>query len=223
MKRRKRDLASRTAAARLAIDNLCRDQQGKEQMAQYGYDEHRIGQLRAMLDRLEKLRNQRMQALAEQHRASDALKAGRAWADKYYKNLLKIARVAFADSKGAWERAGLSGRRDRTFAGWLVQARQFYEGIAHDDAMLKMMGRYGVTGAKLRAGLDMVSEVEKLDRAHKAMMAHTRQAGLDLRQAAKAFNKAMSAFYAIARVALENRPDLLNAMGIAPAHRPKAE
>ena len=102
-----------------------------------------------------------------------------------------------------------------------MQTRQFYEAIADDDALLKMMGQYGITRAKLRAGLAMVRRVEELDMAHKEMMALTTHATQDLRQAAQEFNKNMSAFYAIARIALEKRPDLLNAMGIAPAHRPR--
>jgi hypothetical protein len=61
------------------------------------------------------------------------------------------------------EALGLFGNRDRTHAGWLIQAREFFTTAKDNEEIFNKTTRFAVTQEKLQKGLDLLTDVETSD------------------------------------------------------------
>ncbi len=96
----------------------------------------------------------------------------------------------------------------------MAQSNQFYINAIADADILAKLNNFGITQAKLEQGKQLVQEVEAANAAQKKEMGEAQQATLDRDNAIDVLNSWLSDFVAIARIALEDRPQLLEKMGI---------
>lgn len=201
--------------AQVAIDNALGDAILRQYLGAYGYDAERLQAGKQLYEQALSLHHEQQAAYGEQYAATDALNEARAEANAVYMRHLKIARVVFRGNEDAREQLALAGRRARALSGWIVQARQFYTNALGDEEVRTALAGFGITTEALEAGLTLVDTVEA------ARARQERKKG-DAQAATQARNDALSAlddwmrdFTAIARVALEERPQLLETLGIA--------
>jgi hypothetical protein len=79
---------------------------------------------------------------------------------------------------------------------------------------LEVMGRYGYTLEKLNSEFQDVSEVERLHSKQLSEMGTAQQSTVERDEAFDSLCKWYSKFRAIARIALYDKPQLLEALGI---------
>ena len=125
-----------------------------------------------------------------------------------------MARIAFQGQVEPWKTLGLEGSRAEGMAEMLAQARRFYTNILNDADILATLQPYHVTEADLLQGLSLLAAVDTAsaarERAHGLALQTTRTREETL-QKLKAWTSDM---LAVARIALEDRPDLQMALGI---------
>ncbi len=158
--------------------------------------------------------------LAQQHEAGGQVSAttvvNDAWetAKKTYSRMIKVTRVAFKRNSGVAVQLGLNGGRKKSLSGWLAQANQFYQNALGDKAVLTGLKEFGITEQKLKAGLAELAVVEtanlvqEKEKGEAQAATQTRDAALDELQ------DWLSDYLVIAKVALEDDPQLLEGMGI---------
>ena len=212
--RPKQSIEDRLSAAQVALDNALGDAELQEALAVYGYDADKLQEGRQLYETARSLHDQQRAEYGDQYAATDALQSAWEEAKTVYIRHVKVARVAFKRSRGTWEELGLSGKRKRTISGWLTQARQFYTNALADPDILTALGEFGITQEKLEAGRALVDDVEAANAAQEKEKGEAQAATVARDEALDALDEWMSDFVAIARVALEDRPQQLEKLGI---------
>ena len=205
---------SRLLAANIAIQNSLNDADIKDALALFGYDETRLNDGQSLYTTaVDKVQKQKKE-YGEQYAATDALNSSMESANLEYMRHVKIARIAFKDNRAVFQALGLNGDRKRSVSGWLSQVKQFYANAQADTAVQEGLNRFGITLEKLQAASQLVNQVETAYAVQNKEMGEAQQATLDRDNALDSLDEWLSDFFAIARIALEDRPQLLEKIGL---------
>jgi len=214
MAKKKQTLADFLLAAQVAIDNAISDTEVKTLVAEFGYDDAKLNAGKALLDSANDLQHKQQKEYGDQFEATSELNEARQTADKTYMRLVKVARVALANDYALVQKLDLRGERKKSLSGWLAQAKQFYLNALADPTVIEKMSAFGMTQDKIEAGKTLVDQAEQANAAQKKEMGEAQQATLERDAAVDALNDWHSDFIAIARIALEDKPQLLEKLGI---------
>ncbi len=211
-------MTNQTIESKLLFANSVITNAGKPQLAEplasYGYDETRLQEGSQLLANAETLQAAQKREYGEQYAATDALDAARTTANGFYMPHVKIARVALAKDRGLWESLLLTGDRAQSDSGWLKQAKTFYTNAIASPDVQEKMGKYNITLEKLQEGQAAVKDVELKLAAQLKEKGEAQQATVDRDFAFDDLQEWMSEFIAIAHIALEDKPQHLEMLGI---------
>ncbi|MEL7069858.1 MAG: hypothetical protein AAGN15_14555 [Cyanobacteria bacterium J06581_3] len=200
--------------AQLAIDNSLNNPQILAAVKDFGYDTKRLNQGKALYNALAAAQLEKSSESGEQISASEAVQAQWETSKKSYMRLVKVARVALKKEGGAISQLALSGKRKESLSGWLSQANQFYQNALSSPAILKALKEFGITDKKLTAGLQEVKAVEAANLAQEKEKGEAQAATQKRDAALDAMQDWLSDYLAIAKVALEEEPQLLEGLGV---------
>lgn len=200
--------------AQVAIDNALTNEQILAALSNFGYTAERIQQGKALYTKALNAQTTQQMEAGEQKSATAELEANRAVAHTTYMRFVKIARVAFKRNAGIATQLDLGGDRKRSLAGWLAQANQFYTNALANPAVLEGLGNFGITQKKLQAGLAEVNAVETSNLTQEKEKGDAQAATQTRDKALDALQEWLSDYLAIAKVALEDNPQLLEALGV---------
>ena len=167
-----------------------------------------------MLDTANQLQQVQQKEYGDQFEATGDLKKKWENADAEYIRFVKVARIALKSDHALYQKLDLDGPRKRTLSGWLAQAKQFYINALADPIVLEKMAAYGMTQAKFEAGKTLLEETETANAAQEKEKGEAQQATLERDKAVDNLEEWLSDFIAIARIALEEKPQLLEKLGI---------
>ncbi|MGD9487146.1 MAG: hypothetical protein AB7W47_03950 [Calditrichaceae bacterium] len=207
-------MAIRMMAAELAITNALSDEQVKSYLAEYGYDDTRLNEGKALFDTAHELQQKQIREYGEQYEATDAVNSVKDKASAVYMKHVKIARIALQSDRGAAQKLDLNGRRKGSLSGWLAQATQFYINATTAPDIITAMAKFNITEEKLLAGKQLIEETVSLNAAQEKEKGEAQQATVERDEALDALEFWLSDFIAIARIALEEKPQLLEKLGI---------
>jgi len=125
-----------------------------------------------------------------------------------------VARVALQDQPDAARKLRLDGHSGRR-ATWLAQARQFYANALADPALLSGLAAFGVTQASLEDGAREVEAMAARYAARQQRKGDAQDTTRTRDEALAALARWMHNFAAIARMALKDRPQQLEKLGLA--------
>jgi hypothetical protein len=135
-------------------------------------------------------------------------------ANDYYIELIVLFRLALAGDPLKLQMLGLDGRRPRRFASWLRQVNRFYNNAIDNQEILPLVAEYGVTNEKLIAGKELVKKVEIANDDHDKARGTAQQSTVDRNKTLKILDEWTFAFKKVCRLALKDRPQLLEKLGI---------
>jgi len=211
---KKQSIQDRLLAAQVAIDNALSDTEVQTFLAEYGYDNDRISQGKTLLENTQQLHQQQQKEYGDQFAATDALNKSWADANVSYMRFVKIARIALKSDHAAYKKLDLTGNRKQTLSGWLGQAKQFYLNALSDKDVLEKMANFGITQEKLEAGKQLVEATETANAKQEKEKGEAQQATLERDKVFDRLEDWLSDFLAIARIALEDKPQLLEKLGV---------
>jgi hypothetical protein len=210
-----KSMDARLLAAQVAIDNSLNDAEVQTYLAAYGYDSTRLNQGKTLMAAAQQLHQKQTVEYGEQFAATTALQSAREQADAEYMRCVKVARVALKSNRAADQKLALNGKRKITISGWIVQAKQFYTNALADANLLAKLAEFCISQERLQAGQQLVAEVETANAAQEKEKGEAQQATLERDAAIEKLDDWIGDFTAIARVALEEKPQLLEKLGIA--------
>jgi hypothetical protein len=186
----------------------------RDMLSVYGYTPERISEGKRLLDRVMGLTASHVEEYGDQFVATDKL--GKQWKSSYtdYMITLKVVRVAFNGQAELLKRFNATGERNRSLSGWLRDARILYTNLLNNQEVLNVMAGFGYTSEKLRSELQAVDEVENLHSKQLGEKGNAQQSTVERDKAFDILYKWYSDFRAIARVALFDKPQLPEALGI---------
>ena len=207
-------LDSKLLFAQNAITNALNNEPIKASLAEFGYDEPRLKTGMALYEKVAELQDNHTKEYGEQYAATDALNLAKAGANKLYIDYVKVARIALKGNRSADESLQLTGPRKESLSGWMKQAKAFYANALSSDTILAALANFGITREKLKAGQEWVIKVE--DSYNKQLKEKGEaQAATKLRdEAFDNLQEWIADFTSIARIALAEKPQYLEALGI---------
>jgi hypothetical protein len=186
----------------------------QEKMTPFGYSPEKIAQGLTLLDKTKRLIALQVGNYGDQYFATDEL--DRKWDKEYgrYMVTVKVVRVAFRKRTDMLAKLKVTGERKRSLSGWLNDARIMYANILDTPEALTVMAQYGYSPEKLADELAAVDEVELLHSKRLAEKGEAQQTTVERDKAIDELCNWYSDFRAIARIALFDTPQLLEAIGI---------
>jgi hypothetical protein len=126
----------------------------------------------------------------------------------------KKAKVIFRNDHISADKLAIKGSLPQSYVKWIEAVRKFYTTALADEGIQTKLALLAITTEKLNSGNDLVPQVET------ARAGYLRENG-ESQDATKAKDAAigklddwMLDFYAVAKIALEEKPQLLEALGI---------
>ena len=180
----------------------------------YGYTPDKLNQLLALYQEVFDLYLAQKTEYSEQLAATHSFQEAWKTAHTDYIRLVKLGRIIFKGDYAAFVKLTLNEERKKSFSGWLAQARTFFNALLADAALLSRYEQYGTDQDAIQ---DAFALVETAEQAHTAKLKETGEA----QQATKerdarldVLDSSMAEFYALARLACEDAPQLLEMLGI---------
>lgn len=125
----------------------------------------------------------------------------------------KKAKVVFRKDKLTAEKLGITGSVPKSYVRWLEKVKKFYS-VAPEEAVIAKLSKLKITAEDVTSAKTSILQLEH------ARSEYLREKG-ESQDATKAKDTAfaeiddwMQEFYAVAKIALEDNPQLLEALGI---------
>jgi hypothetical protein len=185
-----------------------------EKMSAFSYTPERLNEGEQLLEKVTRLMTAQVEEYSDQYVASGDF--SKLWKKAYgvYMVTLKVMRVAFMEQPEMLQRFNATGKRNRSLSGWLRDAKIMYTNVLNSPESLEVMAQYGYTAEKLEKEFQEVIEVERLHTIQLKEKGQAQQSTAERDEAFDALCRWYSKFRAIARIALYEKPQLLEALGI---------
>jgi hypothetical protein len=200
--------------AQVAIDNALQLPKIQSYLQEYGYTPEKLQQGKSLYETAFNLQQQQRREYGEQIAATETFNQLWQTAQASYMKCVKIARIAFKNNPGIATELDLNGIRKRTISGWLLQAQQFYNNALSNGEILAALAEYGINEEKLKTCLAETEAVAQANLAQEKEKGEAQNATQVRDKAIDELDAWLSDFIAIAKIALEAEPQLLESLGI---------
>ncbi|NCT16071.1 MAG: hypothetical protein GW774_12490 [Flavobacteriales bacterium] len=146
-------------------------------------------------------------------RAYKAFEEKRLAVNALYAKDRKKARIILKDDALVIKELGLVGEVSKNYVKWLETISLFYNVLNNQPALAQQLEVVQITPAHIASQLAGIAEVESLRAARTLSDGIAQNATKIKEKAFKDLEKWMGAFFAIARIALEDEPQLLESLG----------
>ena len=193
--------------AYVAISNATHDPLLQAALARYGYDATRLREGSAHHATVNRLTQQRERATQTARETALLYQQSKEQLIELFQTHRELARLAYRREAQYTDHLRLTGPREKGLSDMLAQAETFYTHVP-----VPLMEKYHVPHKELKEAAKLVTKVRELQ----AMQRHTQSQVQSLtrsrRQALKQLQTWMRRFMTVARVALEEQPQQLEAL-----------
>jgi hypothetical protein len=210
----KETIANKIQSAGNAINSALNNEEVLEMLSRYGYGREKLLEGQALWEKTKEMVTFQTKEYGDQY--SQKAEVERLFGEYYpqYMVYLKLARIAFQDNHGFLYSLRATGKRNRSYSGWLKDARAFYGNLSANSEALGKIAAFGVTTMDISAGLDNVNRFETAYQTYLTEMGEAQQSTKDRDKVIDELSSWFSDFRAVARIALYEKPQLLETLGI---------
>lgn len=199
---------------RVAFENTASQPQISTIMAEYGYDSPTMLVGKALYDETRQAFDTNKTETDESIAAHAVFDSKRKELEDVYSSHRKKAKVVFRNDNITAEKLDITGILPQAYIKWLETVKKFYSTAIADSDIQTKLSRLKITLADLNAANALIPDVEATRAAYLKEKGESQDA-TTLKDAAFAKLDAwMSEFYAVARIALEDNSQLLEALGL---------
>ena len=209
MTRPKTSIAGQLNAAQLAVNNSLADAEIQALVSGFGYAGRSLAAGRGLSERAQAAVQAQKLAAGTQQDATQILQAAQKVAADAYQALAKVARAACDPPQ--LTTLGLSGKMPNDTAGFLAAAYTLFDNAAR----LGSLSGFGYTAEKLAAERGKITAYDESNQKQEAAKGAAQQATREQEAALAALNEWMAQYLKIAKVALREKPQLLEKLGVA--------
>jgi hypothetical protein len=215
-KRKKKVLtiAQQIRKAQIATSNALKHKKIADTLAMFMYTKAKLEAGLKLANDVEALDTKQKALKGQQISITKTLTGTLKKAKKSYLVTLEIARVAFRGKAGPRTALMLGGKRKESTAGQLDQATKLYQNTINNDKYLSTMKNFGYNKPKLQAEFKLFKEAAKLDNAQEHAKAASQRATAKRDEKLKKMKRWISDFKRIAKAALKDDRQALEALGI---------
>lgn len=199
---------------RIALENVGNQPVISARMAELGYDFSKINEGKDLWAQTNKAYTTNRKENDETSKAYAIFAEKRKQLFSTYRINRKKAKVVFRKDPVIAEKLAISGALPRTYLKWLKTVKKFYAVSALDTNIQARLASLKIGKEDISTGLKLIATVEEA-RANYLREKGESQDATKLKDAAIAkMDDWMSEFFAVARIGLEDNPQLLEALGI---------
>jgi len=199
---------------RIRVDNSLSSRDIMAAVAKFNYDKEALERGKSLLEKATELHRRQIREYNEQFAATRQYNKVFERAHEQYMDYVKIARITFKNDADTYHRLGLFGERSRKFVNWLPQVRRFYREALEDAQILEALRQWNITRKDLESGLVLMEETVEAHDAQVRESGEAQQATQDRDAAIDALYEWTDDYQTIAEIALKNKPQLLEKLGI---------
>jgi hypothetical protein len=198
---------------RVALDNAENQTEIASIMAELGYDSTVIGAGKALLEETRKAYDLNKTEDDETSAAYAAFSSKKEQLENTYNIHRKKAKVVFRNDSLTADKLAISGAMPRTYIKWLESAKKFYSVSSTDTDIQSKLARLKISAEDLTAANTAISALETARAEYLKEKGESQDATKAKDSAFAKIDDWMSEFYAVARIGLEDNPQLLEALG----------
>jgi hypothetical protein len=198
---------------RVSLDNVENQSEIATIMAEFGYDTETVGQGKALLAETRQAYDANKTEDDETSEAYGKFSDLKAQLEETYSLHRKKAKVVFRNDALILDKLAVSGSLPKAYVKWMETVKQFYSVATSDHLIQEKLSRLKVTLDNLNATDALFGQLAN------ARADYLREKG-ESQDSTKAKDAAfaklddwMSEFYAVAKIALEDNPQLLESLG----------
>lgn len=180
----------------------------------FGYDAAAIQEGLALLNTARNLYDVQIREYGEQHAATQAFENACSQADKAYAAHRRLAKIAFKADAQRQTDLHLTNRKPKAYAPWYEQARHFYTAVLADTEAQTQLTQFRVTLEALQAAQAQVEQTMTLKTTQEKEKGEAQDATQQRDAAIAAIEAWLADFKVVARIALADQPQLLEALNL---------
>jgi hypothetical protein len=203
-------IAERLNTAQVAISNSLADAEIQSLVAGYGYSLAKLNEGKSLYDSALAAVTAQKSAAGAQKQASQELDEAEKSARDAYQSLSKVARAIFKDDKARLTALGLTGAAPRSTAGFLASASALFDNAAAAPAL----GEYGYDTSRLESERAKIAAFDLANQRQEAAKGAAQQATREQDAALTSLDAWRAQYIKISRVALREKPQLLEKIGV---------
>lgn len=199
---------------RVALENVETQSEIATIMAEFGYDTALIEEGKNLFTQTRQVYDMNVKEDDETSQAySNFTEKRNSLADTYSLHRKK-AKVIFRKEAEIMKRLSLDGTIPAAYVSWLETVKKFYTEVLADTALQTKLSRLKITVEELNAANTLVGELESARAVYMKEKGESQDATKQKDSIFAQLDDWMSEFYAVARIALEDNIQLLEALGI---------
>ena len=198
---------------RVSLDNAEAQPEIAAIMAELGYDSTVIGEGKALLAETRAAYDDKKREADETSAAYDHFSHIKERLEDTFDLHRKKAKVVFRNDPITLDKLAISGTLSRTYVNWLEAARKFYSVISSDTEILNRLSRLNLTAENVTAANTLIADLEAARAEYIKEKGESQDATKSKDAAFVKIDDWMRDFYAVARIGLEDKPQLLEALG----------
>ncbi len=210
----KKTISDSLTGAKLALTNSTGDPEIPILVARFGFDRTRLDEGMAIYDAADRAVDQSAAANGGQKLATDALFKARKKAMTSYQDLSTIVKLLVKGNQGALSKLGLDRPMPRSTAGFTTAGKILFDNAANDPVIMEKIGTRGYTLERLASERANIIAFAEADEVQEAAKGANRVAAAAETAAMKKLNDWMAEYKKIAKIALRDKKNLLEKLGI---------
>ena len=213
----KRERITETATLeryRVALENVETQSEIATIMSEFGYDAAMIEEGKNLFTQTRQAYDENVKEDDETSQAYSDFMEKRGQLEDSYSLHRKKAKVIFRKDLETMKRLDLDGAMPRAYVSWLETVKKFYTEMLADTTLQEKIARLKVSVEDLNAANTLISELEAARSKYLIEKGESQDATNTKDDAFAELDDWMSEFYAVARIALEDNIQLLEALGV---------
>lgn len=195
------------------FENIGKNLELKSELAEYGYDEAKIKEGKKLYDEARKTFDVNTKETREETTASQNFQEKYQNFQKIHTTHRKKAKIVFDDNAEAFLQLKLKDTPARAIAKFLEEAKAFYQLISTTETLMIPLKQLKITEQEIMKQLQLLKEVEQAHADYQKEKGESQQATKDKNDAFEALDKWVAKFFKVAKIALEDKPQLLEILG----------
>lgn len=198
---------------RVALENATNQPEIAAALAELGYNSTKIDEGKALLATTREFFQQNQKEDDETTVAYANFSNKKTELEKIYASHRKKAKVIFRKDLITSEKLAITGTLAKAYIKWLETIKKFYTLTAADTTIQTQLAKLKITTQDITDANDKISQLENARAEYLKEEGESQDATKAKDNAFATMDDWMSEFYAVAKIALEDKPQLLEALG----------
>ena len=199
---------------RVALTNAVNQSEIATILAEFGYDSEEIAKGSKLLKKATDTYNLNKQEDNETIEARADFDTKVEELEELYSMHRKKGKVVFRKDELVLQKLGLSGSLPRSYVKRIEAIQIFYTELQADAILLDKLARLKITIKDIRLGLALISSIQQARTLYLREIGESQDATKTKDSAFAQLDDWMRDFFAVAKIAMEDNPQLLEALGI---------